>query len=149
MSQGDIVLSFTGTVTADPELRFIPSGAAVANFTVATNPRLFDRDAQEWKDGDATFMRCNVWRAQAENVAESVSKGDRVTVTGVLRQRNYEHEGQKRVSYEVTADEVSVSLKWATAKITKASRSGGQVDDPSSDPWLAGAGASTDAGPPF
>lgn len=153
MAQGDITLTVTGTLTADPDLRFTPAGHAVANFTVATNPRIFDRDAQEWKDGEATFLRCNVWRDQAEHVAESLTKGARVTVTGVLRQRNYEHEGQKRVSYEITADEVSASLRWATAKITKATRGGGgaAVDDPSAgDPWSTPVGAGAQGGgPPF
>jgi single-strand DNA-binding protein len=149
MAQGDVTLTVIGTLTGDPELRFTPAGHAVANFTIATNPRKYDRDSQEWKDGEASFWRVNVWRQQAENVAESLTKGARVSVTGVIAQRNYEVDGQRRTSFEITADDVCPSLKWATAKITKASRAGGQVDDPAHDPWSTPAGAAAGGGPPF
>lgn len=152
MAQGDVTLTVIGTLTADPELRFTPSGAAVANFTIATNPRRFDRDAQEWKDGDASFWRVSVWRQQAENVAESLEKGARVSVTGVIAQRRYEKDGENRSTFEITADEVCPSLKWATAKITKASRQntgggGGGGGGYEGDPWSTPAGSSSE--PPF
>ncbi|MGI8537947.1 MAG: single-stranded DNA-binding protein [Mycobacteriales bacterium] len=123
---GDTVITVVGNLTADPELRFTPSGAAVANFTVASTPRNFDKNTNEWKDGEALFLRCSVWRQAAENVAESLHKGDSVLVQGRLKQRSYEtKEGEKRTVYELDADEVGPSLKWATAKVTKASRSSG------------------------
>jgi single-strand DNA-binding protein len=115
-----------GNLTADPELRFTPSGAAVANFTVASTPRIFDRQSSEWKDGDALFLRCNIWREAAENVAESLTRGSRVIVTGRLKQRSFEtREGEKRTVFEVEVDEIGPSLRYATAKVNKASRSGG------------------------
>lgn len=126
MAIGDTTITVVGNLTADPDLRFTPSGAAVANFTVASTPRVYDRQSGEWKDGDALFLRCNIWREAAENVAESLTRGSRVIVTGRLRQRSFEtREGEKRTVYEVEVDEVGPSLKYATAKINKASRGGG------------------------
>ena len=123
---GDTVITVVGNLTADPELRFTPSGAAVANFTVASTPRTFDKNANEWKDGEALFLRCSVWRQAAENVAESLHRGTAVIVQGRLKQRSYEtKEGEKRTVYELDVDEVGPSLKFATAKVTKASRGGG------------------------
>lgn len=123
---GETVITVIGNLTADPELRFTPSGAAVANFTVASTPRTFDRQSQEWKDGDTLFMRCSIWREAAENVAESLTKGTRVVVTGRLVQRSYEtREGEKRTVVELQADEVGPSLRYATAKVTRSSRGGG------------------------
>jgi single-strand DNA-binding protein len=123
---GDTVITVVGNLTADPELRFTPSGAAVANFTVASTPRTFDKNSNEWKDGEALFLRCSVWRQAAENVAESLHRGTAVIVQGRLKQRSYEtKEGEKRTVYELDVDEVGPSLKFATAKVTKASRGGG------------------------
>ena len=123
---GDTILTVVGNLTADPELRFTPSGAAVANFTVASTPRIFDRQSNEWKDGDALFMRCNIWREAAENVAESLTRGSRVIVSGRLRQRSYEtREGEKRTVVELEVDEIGPSLRYATAKVNKANRGGG------------------------
>ena len=123
---GDTVITVVGNLTADPELRFTPSGAAVANFTVASTPRTFDKNTNEWKDGEALFLRCSVWRQAAENVAESLHRGTAVIVQGRLKQRSYEtKEGEKRTVYELDVDEVGPSLRWATAKVTKASRGGG------------------------
>lgn len=126
MAAGDTNLTIVGNLTADPELRFTPSGAAVANFTVASTPRMMDRQTNEWKDGDPLFMRCSIWREAAENVAESLTRGSRVIVTGRLKQRSYEtREGEKRTVVELEVDEIGPSLKYATAKVNKASRSGG------------------------
>ena len=123
---GDTVITVVGNLTADPELRFTPSGAAVANFTVASTPRMFDRQTNEWKDGEALFLRCNIWREAAENVAESLTRGARVIVQGRLKQRSFEtREGEKRTVVEVEVDEIGPSLRYATAKVNKASRSGG------------------------
>ncbi|MFC7446948.1 single-stranded DNA-binding protein [Rhodococcus daqingensis] len=123
---GDTVITVIGNLTADPELRFTPAGAAVANFTVASTPRTFDRQTNEWKDGEALFMRCNIWREAAENVAESLTRGSRVIVSGRLKQRSYEtREGEKRTVMELEVDEIGPSLKYATAKVNKASRGGG------------------------
>jgi single-strand DNA-binding protein len=123
---GDTIITVVGNLTADPELRFTPSGAAVANFTVASTPRIFDRQSNEWKDGDALFMRCSIWREAAENVAESLTRGSRVVVQGRLKQRSYEtREGEKRTVVELEVDEIGPSLRYATAKVNKASRSGG------------------------
>jgi len=157
---GDTILTVVGNLTADPELRFTPSGAAVANFTVASTPRTFDRQTQEWKDGDALFLRCNVWRQAAENVAESLTRGARVVVSGRLKQRSFEtKEGEKRTVVELEVDEVGPSLRYATAKVTKAARgsgggagSGGFGGSGSSggsdDPWSTPAAPSSDE-PPF
>jgi single-strand DNA-binding protein len=126
MAQGDVTITVVGNLTDDPELRFTPSGAAVANFTVASTPRILDKATNEWKDGDALFLRCSIWRQAAENVAESLQRGARVLVTGRLRQRSYEtKEGEKRTVVELEVDEVGPSLRWATAKVAKAQRSGG------------------------
>jgi single-strand DNA-binding protein len=123
---GDTVITVVGNLTADPELRFTPSGAAVANFTVASTPRMFDRQTNEWKDGEALFLRCNIWREAAENVAESLTRGSRVIVQGRLKQRSFEtREGEKRTVVELEVDEIGPSLRYATAKVNKASRSGG------------------------
>ncbi len=123
---GETVITVVGNLTADPELRFTPSGAAVANFTVAATPRTFDRQSGEWKDGEALFMRCNVWRQAAENVAETLTRGMRVMATGRLKQRSFEtREGEKRTVVELEVDEVGPSLKYATAKVNKVSRGSG------------------------
>jgi single-strand DNA-binding protein len=154
MAAGDTQITLVGNITADPELRFTPSGQAVANFTVASTPRYMDKQTNEWKDGDPLFLRCNIWRQAAENVAESLQRGMRVIVQGRLKQRSYEtKEGEKRTVYEVEVDEVGPSLKYATAKVAKTQRQGaaqtgggfggGQRDD---NPWATG-GAPAD--PPF
>lgn len=135
---GDTVITVVGNLTADPELRFTPSGAAVASFTVASTPRSFDKNSGEWRDGDALFMRCTIWRQAAENVAESLTRGARVMVTGRLVQRSYEtREGEKRTTVELQADEVGPSLKFATAKVNKVTRSGGGGFNapPAEDAW--------------
>lgn len=123
---GETVITVIGNLTGDPELRFIPSGTAVANFTVASTPRTFDKPSGKWKDGDPLFLRCNIWRDEAEHVAESLVKGDRVIVQGRLRQRSYEtNKGEKRTVIELEVDEIGPSLKWATAKVSRAERSSG------------------------
>ena len=124
---GDTVITIIGNLTGDPELRFTPSGAAVANFTVASTPRQFDRQTSEWKDGETLFMRCSVWREAAENVAESLTRGTRVVVQGRLVSRSWEDKetGQKRSVMEMQVDEVGPSLRYATAKVNKTQRSGG------------------------
>ncbi|BBZ25162.1 single-stranded DNA-binding protein [Mycolicibacter hiberniae] len=169
MAVGDTTITVVGNLTADPDLRFTPSGAAVANFTVASTPRVFDRQSGEWKDGDALFLRCNIWREAAENVAESLTRGSRVIVTGRLRQRSFEtREGEKRTVYEVEVDEVGPSLRYATAKINKVSRGGGgggfgagggmaaaagPSGPPAEDPWgsapASGSFGGADDEPPF
>ncbi len=161
---GETVITVVGNLTADPELRFTPSGAAVANFTVASTPRTFDRQSGEWKDGDALFMRCNVWRQAAENVAETLTRGMRVMVSGRLRQRSFEtREGEKRTVVELEVDEVGPSLKYATAKVNKVSRGSGSggfgggsgsgggaaADDPWGSAPPAGSGPAADDEPPF
>ncbi len=123
---GETSITVVGNLTADPELRFTPSGAAVANFTVASTPRTFDRQTNEWKDGEALFLNCSVWRQAAENAAESLQRGMRVVVTGRLKARSYEtREGEKRTVFEIDVDEIGPSLRYATAKVTKLSRAGG------------------------
>jgi len=123
---GDTVITIIGNLTNDPELRFTPSGAAVANFTVASTPRQFDRQSNEWKDGETLFMRCSVWRDAAENVAESLQRGSRVLVSGRLKSRSFEtKEGEKRTVVELDVDEVGPSLRYATAKVNKTQRGGG------------------------
>ncbi|MBB1511399.1 single-stranded DNA-binding protein [Tessaracoccus sp. MC1627] len=123
---GETPITLIGNLTADPELRFTPNGAAVANFTVASTPRTFDRQTNEWKDGDAMFLNCSVWRQYAENVAESLQKGTRVIVSGRLKSRSYEtREGEKRTVFEVDVDEVGPALRYATAKITRTQGGGG------------------------
>lgn len=167
---GETIITIIGNLTADPELRFTPAGAAVANFTVAATPRTFDKNSNEWKDGDALFMRCNIWREAAENVAESLTRGSRVIVTGRLKQRSYEtREGEKRTVVELEVDEVGPSLKYATAKVNKAGRGGGGGgggygsnsggggsrgnQGPADDPWgsapAASYGSQPDDEPPF
>ena len=123
----ETITTIVGNLTADPELRFTPNGVAVANFTVASTPRTFDRQSGEWKDGDALFMRCTIWRDAAEHVAESLTRGDRVVVQGRLRQRSFEtRDGDKRTVVELDVDDIGPSLRYATAKVTKASRSGAE-----------------------
>jgi single-strand DNA-binding protein len=123
---GETVITVVGNLTDDPELRFTPSGAAVAKFRVASTPRTLDRASGEWKDGEPLFLACNIWRDAAEHVAESLQRGARVIVTGRLRQRSYEtREGEKRTVYELEVDEIGPSLRYATAKVQKMSRSGG------------------------
>lgn len=165
---GETVLTVIGNLTGDPELRFTPSGQAVANFTVASTPRTFDRQANEFKDGDTLFMRCSIWREAAENVAESLTKGARVIVTGRLVQRSYEtREGEKRTVVELQVDEVGPSLRYASAKVTRTQRTGDQpsagmsgargraagMDDGGGDPWATPAQGGAAGGysdePPF
>lgn len=123
---GETVITVVGNLVDDPELRFTPSGAAVANFRIASTPRTFDRQTNEWKDGDALFLSCSVWRQAAENVAESLQRGMRVVVQGRLKSRTYEtREGEKRTVFEIEVEEVGPSLKYATAKVTKTTRQGG------------------------
>ncbi len=140
----ETTLTVIGNLTALPELRFTPSGAAVANFTIASTPRVLDRQTNEWKDGQALFLRCSIWREAAENVAESLLKGSRVIASGRLKQRSYEtREGEKRTVVELEVDEIGPSLKYATAKVNKASRSNGDGPGgygsgnrpPADDPW--------------
>ena len=143
---GETPITVVGNLTADPELRFTPSGAAVANFTVASTPRTFDRQSNEWKDGEALFLNCSVWRQAAENAAESLVRGMRVIVSGRLKARSYEtREGEKRTVFEIDVDEVGPSLKYATAKVAKTSRSGGSGGSGGGfgggdDPWSSGGG---------
>jgi single-strand DNA-binding protein len=139
---GDVPVTITGNLVDDPQLRYTPTGNAVASFRVASTPRFRDQQTGEWKDGDALFLTCNVWRQPAENVAESLERGMRVIVSGRLRQRSYEtREGEKRTVYEVEVDEVGPSLRNASAKVTKSARSGGQPGQPGQrqdEPWSAG-----------
>ncbi|MGW4058986.1 single-stranded DNA-binding protein [Amycolatopsis sp. NPDC004747] len=167
---GDTVITVVGNLTSDPELRFTPSGAAVANFTVASTPRTLDRQSGEWKDGEALFLRCNIWRQAAENVAESLTRGARVVVQGRLKQRSFEtKEGEKRTVVELEVDEIGPSLRYATAKVNKVSRGGGGDFGggggggnrggggggmPADDPWGSAPAASSGGGgfsdePPF
>jgi single-strand DNA-binding protein len=139
---GETIITVVGNLVDDPELRFTPSGAAVANFRIASTPRTFDKQTNEWKDGDALFLSCSVWRQAAENVAESLQKGMRVVVQGRLKQRSYEtREGEKRTVVELEVDEVGPSLKYATAKVARVQRSGGgggynnQGGGGGDDPW--------------
>jgi single-strand DNA-binding protein len=174
MAAGDTNITLIGNLTDDPELRFTPSGAAVAKFRVASTPRYLDRQTGEWKDGEALFLTCNVWRQAAEHVAESLQRGTRVIVSGRLRQRSYEtREGEKRTVFELEVDDIGPSLRYATAKVQKMSRSssgggggGGGFGGGNDDPWAsatpappagqsapaaapAGAGGSFDEEPPF
>jgi single-strand DNA-binding protein len=169
---GDTTITVVGNLTDDPELRFTPSGAAVAKFRVASTPRFLDKQTNEWKDGEPLFLSCTVWRQAAENVAESLQRGARVVVTGRLRQRSYEtREGEKRTVIELEVDEIGPSLRYATAKVQKMSRSsgsgggfgsgggaarGGGGESPD-DPWASsspagsagGSGGNFDEEPPF
>ena len=159
---GDTVITIIGNLTSDPELRWTPSGSAVANFTIASTPRTFDRQTQEWKDGEALFLRCSVWRQAAENVAESLTRGSRVMAQGRLKQRSFEtKEGETRNLVELEVDEIGPSLRYATAKVTRAARGeggggfgggggggfGGGGGGGASDPWSTPAGPSDE--PPF
>jgi single-strand DNA-binding protein len=155
---GDTQITVVGNLVDDPELRFTPSGAAVANFRIASTPRTFDKQSNEWKDGEALFLSCSVWRQAAENVAESLQKGMRVVVQGNLRSRQYEtREGEKRTVFEIQVDEVGPSLKYATAKVTRTQRSGGssygggqqggaQGGAPANDPWATPQGGGAPQG---
>ena len=123
---GETTITVIGNLTNDPELRFTPSGSAVANFTIASTPRTFDRQSNEWKDGETLFLRASVWREAAENVAESLTKGMRVIVSGRLKSRSYEtKEGEKRTVIELEVDEIGPSLRYANAKVNRTQRSGG------------------------
>jgi len=167
---GETVITLVGNLTNDPELRFTPSGSAVANFTVASTPRTFDRQSNEWKDGETLFLRASVWREAAENVAETLTKGMRVIVQGRLKSRSYEtKEGEKRTVMELEVDEIGPSLRYATAKVNKVSRGdggggggfgggGGQQSRggggaPADDPWGSAPPAGSAGGfadePPF
>ncbi len=168
---GETVITLVGNLVDDPELRFTPSGAAVAKFRLASTPRTYDKQTGEWKDGESLFLSCNVWRQAAENVAESLTRGMRVIVQGRLKQRSYEtREGEKRTVFEVEVDEVGPSLRSATAKVNKTTRSGGGSGGgfgsgsggssgggagPVDDPWAAATPASAGGGgglreePPF
>lgn len=157
MAAGDIVVTVVGNLTNDPELRFTPSGAAVASFTIASNSRYLDKTTNEWKDGEPVYMRCSVWRQYAENVAESLTKGTRVIAQGRLKQRSYEtREGEKRTVIEMEVDDVGPALRNATAKVNRVQRDGGGFgggsasSGPSDDPWASGpsGGAGFDE-PPF
>ncbi|WP_208810570.1 single-stranded DNA-binding protein [Micromonospora echinofusca] len=154
---GDTTITVIGNLTDDPELRFTPSGAAVAKFRVASTPRFMDKASGEWKDGEPLFLSCTVWRQAAENVAESLQRGARVIVSGRLRQRSYEtREGEKRTVIELEVDEIGPSLRYATAKVQKMSRSGGGGFGASGggqggggnfdDPWASAAPASSRSG---
>jgi single-strand DNA-binding protein len=144
MAAGDTTITMIGNLVDDPELRFTPSGAAVAKFRVASTPRYLDKATNEWKDGESLFLQCQIWRQAAENVAESLTKGMRVILSGRLKQRSYEtKEGEKRTVFEVEVDEVGPSLRSATAKVTRTQRAGGAAAAPAStesfndDPWAA------------
>ena len=145
---GETTITVIGNLVDDPELRFTPSGAPVANFRIASTPRTFDRQSNEWKDGDTLFLSCAVWRQAAENVAESLQRGMRVIVQGRLKSRQYEtREGEKRTVFEIDVEEVGPSLRSASAKVTKTTRSGGggggysggggQQSAPADDPWAS------------
>ncbi|MEI7696780.1 MAG: single-stranded DNA-binding protein [Actinomycetes bacterium] len=168
MAAGDTTITMIGNLVDDPELRFTPSGAAVAKFRVASTPRYLDKQTNEWKDGESLFLQCQIWRQAAENVAESLTKGMRVILSGRLKQRSYEtKEGEKRTVFEVEVDEVGPSLRNATAKVTKTQRAAGTSGGFSApaasesfteDPWAAasstpaaggGWGTSTTDEPPF
>ncbi|MEY4020006.1 MAG: hypothetical protein RL484_158 [Actinomycetota bacterium] len=165
MAAGDTTITMIGNLVDDPELRFTPSGAAVAKFRVASTPRYLDKATNEWKDGESLFLQCQIWRQAAENVAESLTKGMRVILSGRLKQRSYEtKEGEKRTVFEVEVDEVGPSLRNATAKVTRAQRAGGSggaaapaAEAFNDDPWAAastspaggGWGTSTTDEPPF
>ncbi|MGK5533124.1 single-stranded DNA-binding protein [Streptomyces sp. URMC 129] len=165
---GETVITVVGNLVDDPELRFTPSGAAVAKFRVASTPRVFDRQTSEWRDGESLFLTCSVWRQAAENVAESLTKGTRVIVQGRLKQRSYEdRDGVKRTVFELEVDEVGASLRSATAKVTRSAArggqggpgggggggwgggqggQGGQQGAPAGDPWATGAPAGGQGG---
>ena len=153
MSTGDTTLTITGNLTGDPELRFT-TGTGVASFTVAASRRVYDQTSGQWSDGDTLFLRCSAWRELADHAAETLTKGTRVIVTGRLKQRSYETpEGDKRTVYELDADDVGPSLKWATAKIAKTSRDRAPHPADGADPWQTREPAAAAAGdadrPPF
>ena len=142
MAAGDTTITIVGNLVDDPELRFTPSGAAVAKFRIASTPRFLDKQTNEWKDGESLFLSCNVWRQAAENVAESLQRGMRVIVQGRLKQRSYEtKEGEKRTVYEIEVDEVGPSLRNATAQVNKTQRGGGGGGfgggTADNDPWAS------------
>lgn len=146
----DVVITVVGNLCDDPELRFTPSGAAVAKFRIASTPRVMDKQTNEWKDGEPLFLPCSIWRQAAEHVAESLQRGARVVVTGRLKQRSYEtREGEKRTVIELEVDEIGPSLRYATAKVQKMSRSssggggGGGAPSGADDPWSVPAGAAS------
>ena len=172
---GETLITVVGNLTSDPELRFTPSGSAVANFTIASTPRTFDRQSNEWKDGETLFLRASVWREAAENVAETLTKGTRVVAQGRLKSRSYDtKEGEKRTVMELEVDEIGPSLRYASAKVTRTQRSGGggggnfggnsgggnnsnsgwgggqqggqQAQQPADDPWGAPAGGNSSGG---
>ena len=168
---GDTIITIIGNLTADPEMRFTPSGAAAASFTVASTPRIFDRQAGEWKDGQALFMRCQAWRAMAENIAESLTKGTRVIVQGRLTQRSYTtREGEQRTVVEMQVDEIGPSLRYTKTQATRQPHSVGQdgfggsqgnqggsqqggynvpAGGTADDPWATGGSTSFGNEPPF
>lgn len=165
---GETVITVIGNLTADPELRFTPSGSAVANFTIASTPRVFDRQTNDWKEGEALFLRASIWKEAAENVAETLTKGMRVIAQGRLRSRSYDtKEGERRTVMELEIDEIGPSLRFASAKVTRTQRSGGGGaggftnsapqnttqqgggwNAPAADPWNTGGGVANDE-PPF
>ena len=174
MAAGDTTITIIGNLVGDPELRYTPTGQAVANFRVASTPRFLDRNTNEWKDGDSLFLTCNVWRQAAENVAESLTRGMRVIVSGRLRQRSYEtKEGEKRTVYEVEVDDVGPSLRNASAKVNEVARSNGNAggqggsgggqggsgggraaggqggSGQDTDPWASDSGGNYSDDPPF
>ncbi|THG34003.1 single-stranded DNA-binding protein [Glaciibacter flavus] len=148
---GETIITVVGNLTADPELRYTQGGLAVANFTIASTPRTFDRAANDWKDGEALFLRASCWREFAEHVAGSLTKGSRVIATGRLKQRSYEtKEGEKRTAIELEVDEIGPSLRYATASVTRAQSSGGgqrggsgQVGGGNDEPWAPSAPAAS------
>ena len=132
---GETVITVVGNLTSDPEIRFTPSGAGVANFTIASTPRTFDKNSNEWKNGEALFLRCSIWREAASNVAESLERGMRVIAQGRLKQRSFEtREGEKRTVIELEVDEIGPSVRYATAKVNRAER-GSQQRAPRGDEW--------------
>jgi single-strand DNA-binding protein len=160
---GDTIITVVGNLTDDPELRFTPSGAAVANFTVASTPSTFNRQTNAWEDGETLFIRCSIWRQAAENVAESLQRGMRVVAQGRLKARSYEtREGEKRTVFELEVDEIGPSMRYATAKVTKTSRQSGgqggygsgggsyagQQSTPANDPWATAPSAPAQQGAP-
>ncbi len=166
MAAGDVNVTIVGNLTADPELRFTPSGAAVVNFRLASTPRVLDKATNEWKDGEPFYVSCSAWRQYAENIAESLTKGMRVVVQGRLKQRSYEtREGEKRTVVELEVEEVGPSLRYATAKVNRVQRGGGDFGGggssnagggfgggqsaPADDPWSSGGGGAPFDEPPF
>ena len=159
MAFGDVPINAVGNLARDPELRFTPSGAAVANFTLACTPRFLDKASCEWKDGETTWLNCNIWRTAAENLANSLKRGDRVMIQGRLRQRSYEtKEGEKRTATEVEVDEIGPSMKFHPATVNRPDRSGGQQEQrgsaPQDDPWGSAPASKPSSGgfaddPPF